>query len=103
MKGVRGFVYCISSMDAAEQTETSYKEMIPYLKKVKELSKIPVFMEYVIQKPDDILSLRDLVDGLIVRSHFVEFLEKQGYCPEAAKQYCRNLKEKLQIHYSGRN
>lgn len=103
MKGVRGFVYCISSMDAAGQTETSYKEMIPYLKKVKELSKIPVFMEYVIQKPDDILPLRDLVDGLIVRSHFVEFLEKQGYCPEAAKQYCRNLKEKLQIHYSGRN
>ena len=71
------------------------REVIRYLAAVKAQSQIPVMMGFGIHKASDVEPMKDVIDGAIVGSHFIQFMEKSRYAPEAAQAYCRTFKEEL--------
>lgn len=95
LKGARGFVSCVSSMGAAGQENTCHREVLSYLREVKEASDLPVFMGFESPTPKDVAPMRNMIDGVIVGSHFVKFLQDSDYSAEEAKKYCRELKQAL--------
>lgn len=95
LEHARGFVYCVSSMGVTGQAGTFHKEIISYLTNVKKVSKIPVMMGFGIRTPKDIEPMKDIIDGVIVGSHFIRLLEENNYDIEAAKEYCSSFKRDL--------
>lgn len=95
LENARGFVYCVSAMGVTGQAGTFHKEVLAYLSEVKKISKIPVMMGFGIRTPEDIAPMKDIIDGAIVGTHFMELLEKNQYSVEAAKKYCSEFKQKL--------
>lgn len=95
LENARGFVYCVSSMGVTGQAATFHREVIDYLKSVKEVSKIPIMMGFGIRTPKDIEPMKDIIDGAIVGSHFIRLLEENQYDCEAAKKYCKEFKSNL--------
>lgn len=95
LEHARGFVYCVSSMGVTGQAGTFHKEIISYLTNVKKVSKIPVMMGFGIRTPKDIEHMKDIIDGVIVGSHFIRLLEENNYDIEAAKEYCSSFKRDL--------
>lgn len=93
LENARGFVYCVSSMGVTGQAGSFHREITRYLKEVKAQSKIPVLMGFGIRTPDDVAPMREVIDGAIVGSHFMQLLEEQNYSVDAAKEYCRNFKQ----------
>lgn len=93
LNNARGFVYCVSSMGVTGQPGTFHKEVISYLKEVKEASEIPVMMGFGIRTPKDIEPMKEIIDGAIVGSHFMKLLEEKNYDVEAAKKYCSEFKK----------
>lgn len=92
LENARGFVYCVSSMGVTGQAASFHREILDYLKSVKAISKIPVMMGFGIRTPEDIVPMRDIIDGAIVGSHFIKLLEQNQYAPTAAAEYCKNFK-----------
>ncbi len=95
LEHARGFVYCVSSMGVTGQAAAFHKEIIEYLKSVKEVAKIPVMMGFGIRTPQDIAPMKDIIDGAIVGSHFIKLLEKNNYDVSAAAEYCKSFKAGL--------
>lgn len=91
----RGFVYCVSSMGVTGQGADFHKEVMTYLARVKELSKIPVMMGFGIRTAEDVRPMKDVIDGAIVGSHFIQLMEEHDYSIEAAETYCRTFKKEL--------
>ncbi len=75
--------------------DTALDTVIRYLAAVKAQSQIPVMMGFGIHKASDVEPMKDVIDGAIVGSHFIQFMEKSRYAPEAAQAYCRTFKEEL--------
>ena len=95
LEGARGFVYCVSSMGVTGQNAEFHKEVLSYLKSVKEQSKIPVMMGFGIREAADVAPMKDIIDGAIVGSHFIRLLEENDFKPEAAAEYCSRFKKEL--------
>lgn len=95
LENARGFVYCVSSMGVTGQNADFHKNVVEYLKEVKKNSKIPVMMGFGIRTAKDVEPMKDIIDGCIVGSHFIQLLEESGYSTEAAEEYCRSFKEEL--------
>ena len=95
LKDARGFVYCVSSMGVTGQDGGFHKAVIEYLKEVKEISKIPVMMGFGIKTAADIEPMKDIIDGAIVGSHFINLCRKNDFNPESAREYCVNFKKEL--------
>lgn len=95
LENARGFVYCVSSMGVTGQAGTFHREVMDYLTNVKKVSKIPIMMGFGIRTPEDIAPMKDIIDGAIVGSHFIQLLENNDYSIEAAKTYCRKFKENM--------
>lgn len=95
LDGARGFVYCVSSMGVTGQGADFHKEVKSYLKKVKDVSKIPVMMGFGISTAEDVEPMKDLIDGAIVGSHFIQLMEQNNFEPQAAEDYCREFKTAL--------
>lgn len=95
LENARGFVYCVSAMGVTGQAGTFHKEVLAYLSEVKKISKIPVMMGFGIRTPEDIAPMKDIIDGAIVGTYFMELLEKNQYSVEVAKTYCSEFKQKL--------
>lgn len=95
LKNARGFVYCVSSMGINGQNETFHKKVTSYLKSVKEVSGIPVMMGFGIREAKDVAPMKDIIDGVIVGTHFIQLMEKNNYAPEAAAVYCSRFKREL--------
>lgn len=95
LDGARGFVYCVSSMGVTGQKADFYKEIKMYLKKVKELTELPVMMGFGIRTAEDVAPVKDLIDGAIVGSYFIQLLEENGFAPETAEEYCAAFKKEL--------
>ena len=91
----KGFVYCVSSMGVTGQNADFHKNVKNYLKQVKEISKIPVMMGFGIKNADDVEKYKDVIDGCIVGSHFIEIMEKSNYDNEAIKEYIDTFKAEL--------
>ena len=95
LQDARGFVYCVSSMGVTGQAGSFHKEVLAYLSEVKQISKIPVMMGFGIRTPEDIAPMKDVIDGAIVGTYFMQLLEEHHYSVDAAKKYCRDFKVNL--------
>lgn len=95
LENARGFVYCVSSMGVTGQGANFHKEVVQYLTKVKEISKIPVMMGFGIRTAEDVKPMKDIIDGAIVGSHFINLMEENDYRVEVAEDYCRTFKKEL--------
>ena len=95
LKNARGFVYCVSSMGVTGQAGSFHKEVLDYLKEVKSVSRIPVMMGFGIRTAADVEPMRDLIDGAIVGSHFIELMEGSNYNILKIKEYIKTFKHEL--------
>ncbi len=95
LEEAKGFVYCVSSTGTTGQAEDFHKEIRNYLTGVKEVSPIPVMMEFGTGTADDVLPVRDSIDGAIVGSHFVSLMEEKAYSPAVAEEYVSTFKKTL--------
>ena len=69
--------------------------MIQYLQSVKDVSKIPVMMGFGIREARDVEPMKDIIDGCIVGSHFIDLMEKSGYDLTAIRDYVSTFKREL--------
>lgn len=95
LDGARGFVYCVSSMGVTGQGADFHKEVKSYLKKVKDSTELPVMMGFGIRTAEDVEPLKELIDGAIVGSYFIQLLEKNNFDPKVAEEYCSTFKKAL--------
>lgn len=95
LKNARGFVYCVSSMGVTGQQADFHREVINYLSYVKEQSKIPVMMGFGIRTAADVIPMKDIIDGAIVGTHFINLMRQTNFSPEAAEEYCETFKREL--------
>ena len=95
LSDARGFVYCVSSMGVTGQSATFHKEVISYLTNVKNQSNIPVMMGFGIRTAKDVAPMKDIIDGAIVGSHFINIMRENDYKAEAATEYVRTFKKEL--------
>lgn len=95
LKGARGFVYCVSSMGVTGQAADFHKEVMNYLTRVKEVSPIPVMMGFGIRTAEDVKPMKDVIDGAIVGSHFINLMEENNYSPKTAEEYVKTFKKEL--------
>ncbi|WP_294403524.1 tryptophan synthase subunit alpha [uncultured Clostridium sp.] len=91
----KGFVYCVSSMGVTGQNADFHKDVKNYLRAVKDSSNIPVMMGFGIRNAEDVEGFKDVIDGCIVGSHFIEVMEKSGYDNNAIKKYITTFKKEL--------
>lgn len=91
----RGFVYCVSSMGVTGQNATFHKEVKSYLKKVKDATELPVMMGFGIRTAKDVEPVKEIIDGAIVGSHFIQLLDENEFRPEVAEEYCRTFKMEM--------
>lgn len=92
LERARGFVYCVSSMGVTGQEASFHKNVVNYLKEVRAVSKIPVMMGFGIRTTEDVKPMRDLIDGAIVGTHFIQLMEECGYDCHKAEEYVRTFK-----------
>lgn len=95
LENARGFVYCVSSMGVTGQQSGFHKNVVNYLKEVKEISKIPVMMGFGIKEAKDVEAVKDTIDGCIVGSHFIRLMEENNYDLGAIKDYIMKFKKEL--------
>lgn len=95
LENARGFVYCVSSMGVTGQAADFHKNVVSYLQQVKKVSKIPVMMGFGIRTAKDVLPMKDIIDGCIVGSHFINLMEEKHYSTEAAKEYVSTFKKEM--------
>ena len=95
LKDARGFVYCVSSMGVTGQAADFHKEVINYLTFVKKESKIPVMMGFGIREAKDVKPMKDIIDGAIVGSHFINLMRENNFDPNAAKEYTEKFKREV--------
>lgn len=95
LRNARGFVYCVSSMGVTGQSATFHKDIITYLEDVKKQAKIPVMMGFGIRNAKDIAPMKEIIDGAIVGSHFIQIMKEANYDLDSIKEYCSTFKEEL--------
>lgn len=97
LESARGFVYCVSAMGVTGQGGEYHKDVMNYLKQVKEVSKIPVMMGFGIRTAADVAPMREVIDGAIVGSHFINLLREADFDPQAAHTYAKTFKEEVNL------
>ena len=95
LEQARGFVYCVSSMGVTGQAADFHREVMNYLSYVREQAKIPVMMGFGIRTAADVAPMKDLIDGAIVGTHFIELMRENDFSPAAAEEYCSTFKKEL--------
>ena len=95
LEHAKGFVYCVSSMGVTGQSGEFHKEVISYLKEVKKISKIPVMMGFGIKEAKDVTPMKDIIDGAIVGSHFINVMRENEFKADFAFEYCSKFKREL--------
>lgn len=95
LEHARGFVYCVSSMGVTGQAAEFHREINSYLSSVKDASKIPVMMGFGVRTAQDVAPMKEIIDGVIVGSHFINLLEENGYSQDVAKEYIEDFKSEL--------
>lgn len=96
LKDARGFVYCVSSMGVTGQAADFHREVVAYLKYVKQVSSIPVMMGFGIREAKDVRPMKDIIDGCIVGSHFINILRENNFSAKAGRDYAKKFKEELE-------
>lgn len=92
LDGARGFVYCVSSMGVTGQAGSFYGGIASYLQDVKDHADIPVLMGFGIRTAEDVAPVKNIIDGAIVGSHFINLMEENNYDLSVAEKYIRAFK-----------
>lgn len=95
LNNAKGFVYCVSAMGVTGQEGTFHKSVEEYLKSVKSQSGIPVMMGFGIRTAEDVRPFKDIIDGAIVGTHFINLLREGDFKPEVATAYVKEFKEAI--------
>lgn len=95
LKDARGFVYCVSSMGVTGQVGSFHSTIKEYLADVKAQSQIPVMMGFGIRTAADVEPLKEVIDGAIVGSHFINLMESCDYDLDTAREYIQTFKREL--------
>ncbi len=95
LDGARGFVYCVSSMGVTGQEANFHRDIIEYLEEVKAASDIPVMMGFGIRSAQDVEPMKDVIDGAIVGSAFIQLMKNNNYNLEVIRDYIRNFQKEL--------
>ena len=95
LERARGFVYCVSSMGVTGQAADFHKNVVNYLEQVKKVSRIPVMMGFGIRTAADVLPMKEIIDGCIVGSHFINLMEENNYSTDVAKEYVSSFKKEM--------
>ena len=66
-----------------------------YLADVKAQSQIPVMMGFGIRTAADVEPLKEVIDGAIVGSHFINLMEGCDYDLDTAREYIQTFKQEL--------
>ena len=101
LDGARGFVYCVSAMGVTGQEGTFHKSVEEYLRSVKSHSTIPVMMGFGIRTAEDVRPFKDIIDGAIVGTHFINLLREGDFKPDVATAYVKEFKEAINSLYTG--
>ena len=91
----RGFIYCVSSMGVTGQAGSFHRDVLNYLKQVKSVAKVPVMMGFGIRGAKDVEPMKDVIDGAIVGSHFINLLRENDFHASAARAYTDTFKKEL--------
>ena len=97
LDGARGFVYCVSSMGVTGQGADFHREVRSYLKRVRDSTSLPVMMGFGIRTAEDVLPLKELIDGAIVGSYFIQLLKEHDFDPQTAEEYCSTFKKEINM------
>ena len=95
LDGARGFVYCVSAMGVTGQSGQYHREILSYLQNVKDQSPIPVMMGFGITSAQDVAPMREIIDGAIVGSYFINLMEANDYDLDVAREYVTKFKREL--------
>lgn len=95
LENARGFVYCVSAMGVTGQGGEFHKQVKEYLASVKKVSKIPVMMGFGIRTAKDVAPMKDLIDGAIVGTHFIELMRESNFNAKSASEYVSTFKKEL--------
>ena len=82
-------------MGVTGQEGSFHREVINYLTSVKNVSKVPVMMGFGIRTAEDVRPMKDIIDGAIVGSHFINLMRDTDFSAEAAGEYCSTFKQEL--------
>jgi tryptophan synthase alpha chain len=78
----QGFVYAVTMTGTTGKGAAVPTELGAYLRRVRDLAKVPVCAGFGIRSPAQVAQLRGQVEGVIVGSALVEVLER-GESPQA--------------------
>lgn len=95
LENAKGYVYCVSSMGVTGQDKAFYNHVEKYLSEVKAISKIPIMMGFGIRTASDVEQYKSIIDGAIVGSYFIRYMENNNYDLEKIKEYIRTFKEEF--------
>ena len=54
-------------------------------------------MGFGITEAKDVALMKDVIDGAIVGSHFINLMREHQFDPQAAKEYCARFKKELNL------
>lgn len=74
-----GFLYAVTVTGTTGTNSQFHKNLIPFLQKVKKISKVPILAGFGINTREDIKVINEYCDGVIVGSKIIELLEKHEY------------------------
>lgn len=93
IESCKGFVYCVSSLGVTGRSSDFHKDVVEYLKEVKSKSDLPIAVGFGISKKEDIIALKDYVDGAIVGSAIVNMVGEGKGDAEVVKSFVKDMIE----------
>jgi tryptophan synthase alpha chain len=73
-----GFVYCVSIAGITGERDRLPDELLVQLKQLRCMTSLPLCVGFGVGKPEQVRTLREIADGVIVGSAIVRRLEKAG-------------------------
>ncbi|MBM7553759.1 tryptophan synthase subunit alpha [Thalassobacillus pellis] len=73
----RGFLYCVSTLGVTGGENTLSSEVVEFIGKVKQHSKVPVGVGFGISTNEDVRMIREHADGVIIGSKIIRLIESE--------------------------
>ena len=95
VEDAKGFIYCVSSLGVTGVRNEFAKTMKDYLKSVKDSTDVPVAVGFGFSKPEDLETVKDVVDGVIVGSAIIKCVDETSQDIASLENLVSKLKNAL--------